>query len=259
METPEFKNAYEIAKEEKKLLGATDEQKALAALLESIGSWPIFATFTFRPNQFEEVVQSKDEVFHQNKKLSFSNTVIRGKKRGYQGRWESGGIVRGVPGISPGWSPDAAEKCVVSFITKDKELRRTRWFAVIEGSKYRNCAHGHALIANAGHVNWDRVDKAWQGKRGRFQVEFAETKEGMAHYLAKQYVGKSYGSEQCNFQFSKNCRTPKVDPLPAGWYMARLFEFKAHKKGFGSKAVLADLGRARKRFESQALPQRVAA
>ena len=79
METPEFKNAYEIAKEEKKLLGPTDEQKALAALLESIGSWPIFATFTFRPNQFEEVVQSKDEVFHQNKKLSFSNTVIRGK------------------------------------------------------------------------------------------------------------------------------------------------------------------------------------
>jgi len=254
MESLAFKNAYQIAAEEKKALGPSPEQHALADLLEFIGTWPLFLTTTFRPNDFEEIAQSKEGVFHQNEKLSFSNTVIRGKRRGYQGRWESGGIRRGVPGISPGWSPEAAEKCVLRLLREDKELRKTRWFMVIEGSKYRNCAHGHVLMANAGHVNWERVDREWQRKRGRFQVEFAETSKGMANYLAKQYVGKSYGNnEKCRFQFSKNCRDPKPDPLPGGWYFARMFEWKCHNKGSGSKKVLAGLGRARKRFVSGAL------
>lgn len=255
----EFTNAYQIAADEKKALGPTPEQVALAELLESIGTWPLFLTATFRPNEYEEVVQSKDGVYSQNEKLSFSNTVIRGKKRGYQGRWESGGVVKGVPGISPGWSPEAAEKCVLRLLRKDKQLRKTRWFMVIEGSKYRNCAHAHVLMANAGHVNWERVDDAWQEKRGRFRVEFAETKEGLANYLAKNYVGKSYGNnDKCRFQFSRNCVTPKPDPLPGGWYMARMFEWKCHKKGSGSNAVLAHLGRARKKFELRAKEQCVA-
>jgi len=248
-----FTDAYQIAADEKKALGPTPEQHALAELLDSIGTWPLFLTATFRPNDFEEIVQSRDGVYSQNEKLSFSNTVIRGKKRGYRGEWSSGGIVKGVPGISPGWSPEAAEKCMLRLMRKDKDLRKTRWFMVIEGSKYRNCAHAHVLMANAGHVNWERVDGEWQKKRGRFRVEWAESSKGMANYLAKNYVGKSYGNnDRCRFQFSKNCRTPKVDPLPAAWYMARMFEWKCHCKGYGNNLVLAHIGRARRKFELKA-------
>ena len=241
-----FHDAYQIAADEKKALGPTESQQGLADLLDSIGDWPLFLTFTFRPNKYEEIRQQKDGTFYRNENLSLSKSVIRGKRRGYKGEWESGGVTRGTPGIAPGYSPHAAEKVVTNFITGDKELKRTRWFEVIEGSKYRNCAHGHALIANASHVNWDRVDTAWQKKRGRFQIAFAENKDGMANYLAKQYVGKSYGSEQCRFQFSRNCRTPKEDPVPRGWYMSRMYEYKEFKAGRGSKEALGHLNRVAK-------------
>lgn len=249
MSTPEFENAYELEREEKKSLGPSAEQEALGALLESIGNWPVFLTFTFRPNKYEEIVQSKNGEFYRNEKVSLGRSVIRGKKRGFKGEWQSGGVVKGSPGISPGWSHDAAGKCVFSFLRRDNELKKTRWFGVIEGSKYRNCAHGHALVASAGHVNWERVDNEWQKKRGRFKVEWTQTSKGMANYLAKQYVGKSYGRSDCHFEFSKNCRTPKMDPLPTAWYMGRIFEFLCLKKGAGSNQNLAHLGRARKRLE----------
>ena len=236
-----FYDDYLIAAEEKKALGPTEEQQALAGLLDSIGDWPLFLTFTFRPNKHEEILQQRNGEFFRNKKLALSETVIKGKKRGYRGEWESGAIIKGTPSIAPGWSPHAAEKSVMQFVTRDRELKRTRWFEVIEGSKYRNCAHGHALVANASRVNWDRVDKEWQEKYGRFRVELTETKEGMAAYLAKQYVGKSYGSEQCRFQFSNNCRRPKEDPIPRAWYGERMREYKKFCAGNGNNKNLGNL------------------
>lgn len=241
-----FNDAYQIASDEKKALGPTSEQQALAGLLDSIGEWPLFLTLTFRPNKHEEIAQRKNGEFYQNKKLSFSETVIKGKRRGYRGEWASGGITRGTPGIAPGWSPHAAENAVMNFVTRDKDLKKTRWFEVIEGSKYRNCAHGHVLMANASNVNWDRVDQEWQKKYGRFRVEFTKDRDGMANYLAKQYVGKSYGTEQCRFQFSRNCQAPREDPVPRGWYMSRMYEYKEFKAGRGSKLALGFLNRTAK-------------
>ena len=204
-------------------------QEALAQTIEDTGGqYMYFATFTFRPNAYEEIMQTKgNDDYERNMKVSWTEgaKVVTRSKRGFQGDWSSGGVVRGSPGVSPGWSARAADGAVTRFITKNKHLRKTRWFMCIEGSKYRNCAHGHGMFANAGDVPWEYVSDEWEKKYGRFRLDLVNDKEGMAMYLCKRYVGKEYKTEDFMFKFSRNCRRPVADPLPkiAHQYRHKLF------------------------------------
>ena len=188
-----------------------EQQHALAETIENTGGHYIyFATFTFRPNDHEEFVQQvgKDD-FRRNMKVSWCEGDKIVKRVGRDGQ-----MTKGTRGISPGWSARAAEGAVVRFINNNKHLSKTRWFMNIEGSKYRSCAHGHGLFANAADVPWEYVAEQWEQKYGRFSLELVDDKDGMAMYLAKKYVGKEYGSDDFLFRFSRNCRRPVPDPLP---------------------------------------------
>ena len=238
-----FDGVYDAEREERKLAGPNKNQEALADLLDSIGTFSIFTTFTFRPNEYECISQSKDGDFYENEKLRMGNTIIKRKTRGYRGEFESGGIVRGSPNISPGWSGGAVERAIERWFVKDRELKKTRWFFVVEGSRHRDCAHGHGMIANCSGVNWDRVDRKWQKEYGRFKVEKIRAERGTACYLAKQYVGKEYGQEDFRYRFSKNCRDPKPDRVDEVWYMKRMYEYKRFLAGKGAPELMQSLGK----------------
>ena len=188
-----------------------EQQEALASMIENNGGQYVqFATFTFRPNEFEEVVQQvgKDD-YERNLRVSWCEGEKIVKRVGRDGQ-----MLRGTRSVSPGWGAAAAENAVLRFITKNKHLKKTRWFMCIEGSKYRSCAHGHALFANAGNVPWEYVANQWEEKYGRFSLELVDNKDGMAMYLCKKYVGKEYGTDDFRYKFSRNCRRPVPDPLP---------------------------------------------
>jgi hypothetical protein len=232
----ELKWVDEEYREEKKLLRVpSPEQNALAALLEDCGGgYHAFATWTFRPNQYEEIVQKEGGEYYQNKKLSWSegDKIVKRSKRGYQGEWSSGGVVRGTPGISPGWSPHSAFGAVSRAIMKDTHgLAKSRWFMCIEGSKYRNCAHGHSLHANASTVNWEGIKERWESKYGWFKFEVVKGDQAMADYLCKKYVGKDYGNEDFRFAFSRNSRRPEPDPVPKIYYNMRELIYENEIKG----------------------------
>jgi hypothetical protein len=218
----------EYAEEKKKLRVPSEEQVALAKMLEDCGgNYHAFATWTFAPNKHEEYGQQKNGEYFQNERLKWvgGNRIVKRIKR-------NGGMVMGVPGISPGWSPYAAFGAVFKAIHNDtKGLKKSRWFMCIEGSKYRNCAHGHSLHANAAHVNWEDIKARWESKYGWFKFEVVEDSKGMADYLAKQYVGKDYGKDKFKFAFSRNSREPKVDPFPKIHYRLREMIYKNEIKG----------------------------
>ena len=186
-------------------------QEGLARTIEKTGGqYAYFATFTFRPNKFEEVVESvgADE-YERNMKVSWCEGDKIVKRVGRDGQMK-----KGARGVSPGWSARAADAAVTKFITGNKHLRKTRWFQCIEGSKYRACAHGHGLFANAGDVPWEYVAEKWEEKYGRFRLDLVNDKDGMAMYLCKRYVGKNYKTDDFMFKFSRNCRRPLPDPYP---------------------------------------------
>jgi hypothetical protein len=184
-------------------------QVSLAGALENDwgGDWNILGTCTFRPNEYEEIVQRKNGEFYQNEKVSWLTGERIVKRVG-----RSGEMRFGTPGISPGWSPDAAERMIHRWIQKDPGLRDTRWFLAVEAHKHRNCHHGHVLFANSGKVNWIRARDKWEDKFGRFRLEKVKDDQGMAMYLAKRYVGKEYGSDKFRMSVSRNARRPKKDP-----------------------------------------------
>lgn len=212
-----------FAAEKKKLRVPTEEQIALANLLEECGGgYHAFATWTFAPGEHEEYGQHKDGEYFQNEKLQWcgGKRIVKRVKR-------NGGMVLGVPGVSSGWSHQAAYGAVFKAIHGDTHgLKKSRWFMCIEGSKYRNCAHGHSLHANASRVNWEAVKARWEKKYGWFKFEVVDDSKGMADYLSKQYVGKQYGHTDFKFAFSRNSRTPKDEGVPKIMYRLREMIYK---------------------------------
>ena len=208
----------DAAAERKANLKPNENQVALAQALDDWGGdWRLMGTFTFRPNDYECVVQQKNGKLHRNMKVSW----LEGKKIVKRvGR--NGAMVKGTRGVSPGWSLETAKKQVVKFIMNDPTLKRTRWFCAIESHKHRDCAHGHVLFANAGKVNWERARDNWEKQHGRFQIAAVRDDEGMGMYLAKNYVGKDYGTEKARFCESRNCRRPQPDPVPKIGYAYRM-------------------------------------
>ena len=204
--------------ERKKLLKPNENQVALAKALEDWGGgWALMGTITFRPNEYECVMQQKHGEMYRNMKVSWleGNKIV--KRVGRDGQ-----MVRGTRGVSPGWSLETAKKQVVRFLMDDPTLRKTRWFAAIESHKFRDCAHGHVLFANAGRVNWERARDNWEKKHGRFQIAAVKDEDGMGMYLAKNYVGKDYGTEKARFCESRNCRRPREDDMPKLGYRYRM-------------------------------------
>ena len=65
----DLKFVDEAYRAERKAAGPTDGQIALAETLDEIGNWPMFVTFTFRPNRNEEVIQNEDGAHIQNPRL----------------------------------------------------------------------------------------------------------------------------------------------------------------------------------------------
>lgn len=122
-----------------------------------------------------------------------------------------------------------------------RNFKRSRWALFAESSKYRNCAHVHALIANAPEFNPEAISARWQKKFGRFDIEAIKDDLGIAHYLCKGYVAKNYGkSDDLEFEFSRNARHATSDSTPPWYYHLRCSAFK-HGRG-GDRDVWARIG-----------------
>ena len=214
---------------EKKLC-PNENQVALAHALENDwgGDWRLMATLTFRPNDYEEYGQHKNDEFYRNMKVSWLEGERIVKRVGRDGQMRMGGR-----GISPGWMPDNAERMVHRWIRRDPGLRKTRWFVAVEAHKQRNCSHAHVLFSNARKVNWERARDDWFSRHGRFQVDQVKDDEGMAMYLAKSYVGKEYGSHKFRMSVSRNAREGRArkDDLPKLGYAYRMMLFKNDCRG----------------------------
>lgn len=205
----------------------TDCQAALAGHLERLGSWQLFLTGTFRPNQDEEIVQSRGGEFFRNERMSQVDPANRILKR--VGR--NGEHHMGMRDPAPGWSAHVCERQMKRFL-QWSPLKRTRWFYVVEGHKHRACAHWHALVANCGHLNLSRVDDKWNTKFGRMGIELVDQELGVAHYLAKGYVAKSYGKDvDIKFGYSNNCKRPKDFENQRMASQAQIFALKKDKGG----------------------------
>jgi len=182
----------------------TEQQSALASHLESLGNWQLFLTGTFRPNKFESFVHQEGEKFVPNQKVSWVDPENRILKRVDR----SGGHHYGMRDPAPGWSAHVCERQMKKFL-RWTPLRKTRWFYVVEGHKHRACAHWHALMANTGHIDLKCLDDKWDNKFGRMGIELVKEELGVAHYLAKGYVAKSYGKDtDIKFGYSNNCKRP---------------------------------------------------
>lgn len=212
------------AREERKAQGPTELQLAFAELLNNIGQWDLFMTLTFKPNDKEEFVQSKDGSYTQNEKLRWC-----GGPRVLKRRTRNGGGIYGTPSIAPGWGKEATRRQVV------KHLRRcapsTRWALFVESSKYRSCAHAHVLIANCQGMNWEQTINRWQSKHGRADLEIVEQDKGVAHYLTKGYVAKDYGkADNLVWEFSNNCKSPFDNGIPKFSYRIRQLCFRSARR-----------------------------
>ena len=130
----------------KATLKPNENQDALAHMLEheTGGDYHLFLTFTFRPNEYEEITQTVGEEFKRNMKVSWLEGEKIVKRVGRDGQ-----MLKGTRGVSPGWGARAAERAVLNFVLKDPQLKKTRWFMCVEGSKYRQCAHVHMLVASS--------------------------------------------------------------------------------------------------------------
>ena len=218
--------------EKKRLRKPTDMQVALAEHLESLGRWQLFLTGTFRPNKFESFVHQEGETFTPNQKVSWldpENRILKNRNP------VTGIQTYGVREPSPGWSAHVCERVMKRFL-RWTPLRKTRWFYVVEGHKHRPCAHWHALIANCGHIDLKCLDDKWNNKYGRMGVEMVKQELGVAHYLAKGYVAKSYGKDtDIRFGHSRNCKRPvdlKDQQLAT---QAMIYAHRKEKKGEDGK------------------------
>lgn len=204
-------------RKEMKSAGANRDQVALAELLESIGNWPVFLTLTFRPNKNEEVVSGAKGDYERNMRVSWTegDKVARSRPN------RNGAVKTGTRRVAPGWSNDRALKVVIQWITGSKDLRTGRWFACVEPHKFRSCYHAHVLHAGNVDAHWESIAEDWQEKFGRFRFDLVRDSNGMANYLAKQYVGKRYLKEDYKFAFSRSCKRPQMDETPPLLWNAR--------------------------------------
>ena len=199
-----YKFIDDAKREQDRNAGPTEEQISFANFLGEIGRWDLFWTFTFKPNQYEQIGQTKDREFTLNEKMRWCNNERRILKRVDK----STGIQKwGNPAIAPGWSKDAAMKQGLRFVHRN--FKRGRWFMVAEGHKHRNCAHLHLLTANTPRANLTTILNRWQKQYGWADVEVIKQELGIAHYLCKGYVAKNYGKQDdLEFEFSHNCLRP---------------------------------------------------
>ena len=215
----------EAIRAERKAEGPTEGQIALADTLDAIGNWRMFLTFTFRPNDHEQIVQNEHGENVQNPKVKWCGGVLVPKSR-----TRNGGHKMGVRSPAPGWSADKAIKQIIKFVMQSRDLSRSRWFVNVEPHKFRDCYHGHGLISNALDANWEMIARDWDRKYGRFQLQKVKSQMPMREYLAKQYVGKEYGGKDFRFAFSRNCRRAQQDRAEDFEYMARMELFKSSFK-----------------------------
>ena len=210
-------------------------QKEFAHWLDGMGRWDLFWTFTFKPNDYEEIVQRKNGDFTWNKRTSWCGEGERILKRVHP---VTGLQKFGAPSVSPGWSMHAAGRSVKSFLKWS--MRDARWFMVVESSKFRSCAHAHVLSANNPTVNVPTILRRWQKKYGRADCEVIKKDLGVAHYLCKGYVAKNYGKQDdLSFEFSKNCVNPKSDDIDPGIYHMKDYlkrRWRANKEDYSMAA-----------------------
>ena len=218
----DLKFVDEAIRAERKAAGPTDGQVALASLLDSIGNWPLFGTFTFKPNAHEQIVINDHGQHVQNPKVKWcgGDMVVKSKTR-------NGGHKMGVRSPAPGWSATQAMRQIINFVMKSPDLRESRWFVCVEPHKFRDCYHGHGLFANALDANWEAIAHDWARKFGRFQLEKVRSDLAMEQYLAKMYVGKEIQNKDFRYAFSRNCRRPQRDENPEMVYLARMELFKS--------------------------------
>ena len=146
-------------------------------------------------------------------------------------RTRNGGHKMGVRSPAPGWSADKAMKQIIDFTMRSPDLRESRGFNCVEPHKFRDCYHGHGLVANALDANWEGIAKDWGRKYGRFSLEKVRNDMPMKKYLAKMYVGKEMQNKDFRYAFSRNCRDPKRDENADFLYTARMQLFKSSFSG----------------------------
>lgn len=226
---PSMKNLKfvdEAIRAERKAQGPTESQAALAKTLDDIGNWPLFVTWTFKPNDHEAVVVNDHGQHVQNPKVKWC-----GGKMVLKSRTRNGGHKMGVRSPAPGWSADKAMKQIIQFTMRSPDLANSRWFNCVEPHKFRDCYHGHGLFANALDANWEAIAADWKRKYGRFQLEKVRSDLPMKKYLAKMYVGKEMQNKDFRYSFSRNCRRPKRDENEEMMYVARMQLFKSSFSG----------------------------
>ena len=229
----QFDNIYKYAADEAKKRGPSPEQKEFANHLTEIGRWDLFMTCTFRPNKNEEIVQSRDGEFYRNEKLTWC-----GGKRVPKRKTRNGGLIYGTRSVAPGWGKAAALRQGRKFM--HHSFRRSRWIVFVEGSKYRNCAHLHALVANAPRINPEVIAARWDKMHGRCDIEAIQANLGLAHYLCKGYVAKNYGkTDELEFEHSKNCFHAHDDKTPSAFYHLRQYVFRLHRREGPTESWLA--------------------
>jgi hypothetical protein len=227
-------------REERRNAGPTDGQKALATLLDSIGNWPIFCTFTFRPNLYEQVAELEDGSYVQNKRVQWCGGPRIPKVRPDR----NGNVKYGSPSVAPGWSADKAMKQIINFVMRSKDLRQARWFVNVEPHKFRDCYHGHGLFANCVDANWAGIGKDWQTQYGRFGLEMVDHEQTMDRYLGKHCMGKRYGKEDFRYAFSHNCRRALNDDTHKLLYRCAVMLFTgAYKENFMTPKLFSEMKR----------------
>jgi hypothetical protein len=230
----------EAYRKELRAKGPTKGQTALAELLDSVGNWPIFVTFTFRPNPNELVAELENGSYVQNKRVQWCG----GRKIAKTRPNRHGAVKYGSPTVAPGWSADKAMKQIINFITDSPDLRKTRWFANVEPHKFRDCYHGHGLFANCVNANWAGIAKSWKRQYGRFGLEMVDHKQTMDRYLGKHCMGKKYGDDEFRYTFSRNCRNAKMDETDKILYRSAVMIFTgAFKENWMTPKIFSDIRR----------------
>ena len=248
-----YKHIDDEYREERGPRVPNDEQKALAKVLDDIGNWPAFLTFTFRPNKNEEVVWEKDGEHVRNKRVSWTEGERVAKARPDR----NGHIKMGTRSVAPGWSSYAAMGKVIRFMSASKDLSKGRWFACVEPHKFRNCYHAHALFAGNVDAHWEAIGADAEEKFGRFRFELVKQGQAMSDYLAKQYVGKQYGSEDFRFAFSRSCRRARPDDTPPiQWHARHLLFLDSFKENWMSKATYKHVRASCEKTKTDSLPSR---
>jgi hypothetical protein len=70
-------------------------------------------------------------------------------------------------------------------------------------------------------------------------LEQVKDDDGMAMYLAKQYVGKEFGQDQFKYRISRNSKSPIEDDCPKIGYNYRMMLFyNAMKKDESKRAKM---------------------